>query len=805
MNKSLVSIKPLPVKALCDKIDPKIFDFETTAEIQELKEVIGQKRAQEAVHFGIGMKSHGYNLFAMGPTGIGKRGVIRALLEEIAKTKPIPSDWCYVYNFEDAQKPVAIELPPGWGSKLRRDMENLVDDLCNSVPIVFESEEYRSRIQKISEELNQQQEYILKKIGENAREEGLMIIPSPEGFTVLPVDEKGETISTEDFAKLSSSVRTLKENSISKFTQQLSDFLKKVPQLHKEHRRKEKAVRKEFALLAVGHFIDELKKIYEDFPTVIDYLNAIQQDVIINVRDFLKREESSASALTQNEKSLSRYEVNVMINNGNTNGAPVIYEENPNYANLFARIEHVAQFGTLVTDFTLIRSGALHKSNGGYLILDARKVLLHPFAWEGLKRALFTRKITIEPAEQMMGLLSAGSLDPEPIPLDVKILLYGERYIYYLLCEMDPDFEELFKVAVDFEETLERTEPGLKLYAQLIAAQTRNTTHQYPFDREAVAAVINRHMRLIEDSEKISIHLRSVHDLVHEADYWAEKEGHKIVQASDVAKAIKAQIHRLDRLKDQSLEYIKRNIIFIQTEGQVVGQVNGLSIIKQGSFSFGYPSRITAQVRAGKGHILDIQRAIKMGGPIHSKGVLIITAFLSSRYLTNEYFSLFASLVFEQTYNMVEGDSASCAEICALLSALSQTPINQALAITGSMNQHGEVQPIGGVNEKIEGYFAICKEKRLTGEQGVIIPAANLKHLMLDDEVVAAVKHKQFQIYAIKHIDEAIYLLTGMPAGIRGKTGKFPKESVNYLVEKTLQVFANINKRRLHDKETSHL
>ncbi len=788
-------IKPLKPAALCPKVDPDFFSFETTDDIQELKEVIGQKRAQESVRFGIGIKSDGYNLFAMGPSGVGKRGVIRTILEKEAKTKPIPYDWCYVYKFDDPAKPHALQLPPGWGIKFRRDMDNLIDDLTSSIPVVFESDEYRSRIQKIGDELNNQQEKMLKEIGDKAKEEDLMIIPSPEGFTVVPIDKKGKAISAEAFSKLSPEEQKDREQVISKFTNRLTNFLKQVPRLHREHRRKEKEVRKEFALLAVGHFIDDLKKIYEEFPEVLDYLNAVQQDIIVNVKDFLKREETNTSNQFANSEKmgLSRYKINVIVNNGKITGAPVVYEENPTYANLIARVEHIAQFGTLVTHFTLIRAGALHKANGGYLILDARKLLMQPYAWEGLKRALFTRKITIEPAEQMMGLLSTVSLDPEPIPLDVKILLYGDRYIYYLLCEMDPDFEELFKVAVDFEETIDRNQHNLKLYAELIASQAQNNKKR-PFDRGAVAAVINHNMRLIEDTEKISIHLRNIRDLVHEADYWASKSGHKIVQDTDVQHAINAQFHRVDRIRDQLYDSIKRDILVIATEGESIGQINGLSIIQLGSFAFGHPSRITAQVRAGEGRVIDIQREVDLSGPIHAKGVLILSGFLGARYIKKEPFSLSASLVFEQMYGLIDGDSASAAELCVLLSALAELPIKQSLAITGSINQHGEIQAIGGVNEKIEGYFAICQQRGLTGKQGVIIPKANVAHLMLRDEVVEAAKNKKFHIYPVEHVDEAIFLLTGVPVGVRNKIGKFPRDTINYQVEKCLEEFAKIEK-----------
>lgn len=789
-----LSLKPLKPEALYQKIDPNFFTFETTAEIQVLKEVIGQGRAMDSVQFGIGIKGDGYNLFAMGAPGVGKRAIIRVILDKESKTKPIPSDWCYVFNFEDVQKPIALQLPPGWGNKLKHDIDGLIDDISVSIPLVFEGEEYRARMQKLAEELSTLQENLLKEISEDAKKQRLAIISSPEGFTVLPLDEKGKTIDAESFSKLPEKEQKEKEELMGKFSRRLASFLKQVPLLTRDHRRKEKELRREFSMFAVEHFISDLKATYSDFPRVLDYLNEIMFDVILNVKEFLKREEPTNTTPFSNvdKYNLSRYQVNVLVDNGKTKGAPIIYEENPTYSNLIARVDHLTQFGLLMTNFTLIHAGALHKANGGYLILDARKLLLNPFAWEGLKRALFARKITIEPPEQMIGVLATASLDPEPISIDTKIILYGDRYIYQLLYEYDPDFEELFKVAVDFDDNLDRNEKNLNLFAELIAAELKENTR--PFDRSAVAAVIDNGMRIAEDTQKISIHLRSIYNLVNEANYWAGKSGHKIVQASDVQHAIDAQLYRLDRIREEYYEHIKRNIILIQTSGSIIGQVNGLSIVQYGNYFFGHPTRITASVRAGDGRVIDIQREVELSGPIHAKGVLTLSGFLGARYIKDETFSLSASLVFEQTYGFIEGDSASVAELCALLSALANIPINQSLAITGAINQHGEVQAIGGVNEKIEGFFAACQEKGFTGKQGVIIPQSNIEHLLLRDDVIEAVRKKQFFIYPVAHVDEAITLLTGIPAGKRGGHEKFPRGTINYFVEKSLIEFAKIKK-----------
>lgn len=786
------ALKPLDASQLCQKIDPKYFKFKTTAEIRERQEFVGQERAINAVHFGLGIKSEGYNLFAMGSAGIGKRRVITRILEAEAQNQLVPADWCYINNFEDAQNPIALQLPHGWGEKLREDMQILVEDLSNSIPVVFESEEYRANIQKISDDLNKRQDEMLKTISEEAHKEGIMIVSSAEGFTVMPVDKKGAAITAENFVKLSAKVQQQKDKVIAKFSQRLTHFLKQLPRLHKEHRKKEKQIKREFTLLAVGHFIDDLKRKYEKFPTVISYLQAVQQDVITNVKDFLKREESTSITFTPAEKiNLSRYAINVLVDNSNTEGAPVIYEENPTYANLISRVEYITHFGTLTTNFTLIRAGALHEANGGYLVIDALKLLMNPYAWEGLKLALYTGKIMIEPPEHMVGMMSPTSLAPAPIPLNIKIVLLGDHNTYYSLCELDPDFEELFKVAVDFEEEVDRNEHNLQTYAQLIATLS-HIEGLRAFDRAAVAAVVDHSSRLSEDTEKMSAHMRSINDLLREADYWASIAGQNIVRASEVKKAIDMQLYRLDRIKDQYFEQINRQFILLQTQGEKIGQINGLSLIELSNYVFGHPMRITATVRSGDGNVIDIQREVELSGPIHAKGVLILAGFIGGRYVQHRAFSMTASLVFEQTYGMVEGDSASITELCVLLSAIADVPIKQSLAITGSVNQHGEVQAIGGINEKIEGFFDACKGLGFNDKQGVIIPASNVKNLMLREDVVAAAAAKKFHIYPVKTVDEAMALLTGLPAGERGKNDKFSPGSINYLVEKRLEEFAKM-------------
>jgi lon-related putative ATP-dependent protease len=763
------------------------FTFETTAELTNLTEVIGQARALDAVRFGVGIKRDGYNLYALGPPGIGKHSVVRNILQHEAGQQSPATDWCYVNNFGRRHKPIALQLPPGWGSKLRRDMASLVEELQTSILATFDSEEYRSRIQEIEEEFKERQEQTFRELQEEAEKEDMAILNTPHGFAVAPI-RKGEVLSPQEYEQIPKDEQERKQAIMAQLQAKLAKFLEELPRLHKDRRKKEKQVQKEFTMSAVGHLIDEFKKKYTNLPKVLGYLDAVEADVIDNVREFRKKEEALQTPFglaLQQTPSVARYEVNVLVDHGGAKGAPVVYEDNPTYPNLVGRVEHIAQLGALITDFTLIKPGALHRANGGYLMLDARKVLMQPYAWEGLKRALYARKISIESLGQILGVLSTVSLEPEAIPLDVKVVLLGDRMLYQLLCALEPDFKELFKVAADFEERIERNTDSNELYAQLIATLISKEKLR-PFDRTAVARAIDHSARLAGDAEKLTTHMRSIADLLQEADYWAGKAEHEVVQAADVQQAIDAQVRRVDRVRERLYEEINRGTILIDTEGEKAGQVNGLSVIQLGDFAFGQPSRITATTRLGKGEVIDIEREVELGGAIHSKGVLILSHFLAARYSRNQPLSVSASLVFEQSYGIVEGDSASVAELCALLSALADAPIKQSLAVTGSVNQRGQVQAIGGVNEKIEGFFDVCRARGLTGNQGVLIPAANVKHLMLREDVVAAAAAGKFHIYPVETVDDVISLLTGLAAGERDDQGNFPKGSVNARVEQRL-------------------
>jgi len=790
------TVKRLEAAQLYQRTDPEQFAFETTADLDDLEDPIGQSRAVEAMEFGTGIERKGFNVFALGPTGMDKRAFVRQFFEGQAQDEPVPSDWCYVNNFEEQHKPRAIRLPPGKGVQLRQDMEQVVEELRTALAAAFESEEYQTRRQVITEEFKERQEQAFKGLQEQAQERDFTVLRTPAGLAFAPVRD-GEVLSREEVEKLSEEQRQRLEQEAEALQEELQKILRQMPSWQREMREKTRELDHEVAGFAVGGLMDEVREKHSDFPEVVEYLNAVRKDVVENASDFFPSDQDPANVLSAllsgggpprgrgGPASLRRYRVNVVVDHSSSEGAPVVYEDNPTYQNLIGRVEHMTQMGALLTDFNLIKAGALHRANGGYLLLDARELLLQPYAWEGLKRALQSGQVRIESLGQMLSLVSTVSLEPEPVPLDVKVALVGERMLYYLLWQLDLDFADLFKVAADFEEQMDRSEGNQLLYARLIATLAHRDGLR-PFDRGAVARIIEHSARIIGDAEKLSTRMRNISDLLQEADYWAGKSGNDVVSADDVQRAIDAQIYRSDRLRERAQEAILRETLLIDTEGESIGQVNGLSVVQLGEFAFGRPTRITAQVRMGKGEVVDIEREVELGGPIHSKGVLILSGFLGGRYAEERPLSLSASLVFEQSYSGVEGDSASSAELYALLSAIAEVPIKQSLAVTGSVNQHGRVQAIGGVNEKIEGFFDVCKARGLTGEQGVLIPASNVKHLMLRQDVVEAVSAGQFHVYPIEFIDQGIEILTGKPAGERDEGGNYPSGSINGLVEQRL-------------------
>lgn len=766
--------------------------FTSTEELEDIDIIVGQERALEAIKFGIRIKKSGYNIFAMAPDGTGKLTTAKQLAEHEAARQPVPSDWCYVHNFHHPAKPTAIRLEPGQGRGFQNDMAELIDELGVAIPAAFDGDEYRSRAGELESESRQREINEISQIREDAEKAHIIFTETPTGYAFLPADDNDEALTPEQFNKLDKEQQHKYHDTVLELQERVQAAIKKFPVWRKETKRKLQALNREVAELAVNHSIDELKEKYAKSQAILDYLTAVQKDIIEHVRDFIPHSEKVLPFMEaqQEQNPFKRYQVNLMVDLSHKRSAPVICEDLPNYGNLLGRIDHQAHMGSLFTDFTMIKSGALHKANGGYLILDARKVLMQPYAWETLKRSLKSGEIRIESLERALSLISTSSLEPEPIPLDVKVILLGDPLIYYLLSLYDPEFQDFFKVAADFAGSVDRKD-NIPEYARMLATIAKREKLR-PLNQKAVARIIEHSARLAGDAEKLLTHLRSIKDLLTEADYWAAENGHIQITPSDVQQAIDQKINRLDKIRERLYESIQRGTIMIDTSDKVVGQINGLSVLQLGEFAFGQPSRITATTRIGNGKVVDIERETELGGAIHSKGVLILSNFIASRYARSCPFSMSASLVFEQSYGHVEGDSASLAELCAILSSLAQAPLRQDLAMTGSVNQLGQVQPIGGVNEKIEGFFDVCSNRGLTGSQGVIIPASNIPFLMLRWDVVHAAQNGKFHIYAVNTVDEALELLSDIDVGVADEQGKFPENSFNGKIDAQLQQFTTL-------------
>ncbi len=778
------------------KCNPESLGFKTTEEIQEEINLVGQERATEAIEFGINIRNSGYNIYVLGPTGMGKKEIIERFFNQKAKQDSIPDDWIYVHDFDNPDQPDAIQLPAGMGTEYKDDIEDLIEELQTALSAAFESEEYQNRRQAIFESFKEKQSKLFNELQEKAQEQNLALIKTPSGVAFAPTDGEG-VMDPDELNQLSEEEQETIKQKIEDLQEELQKILQQVPAWQRESKEKIKELNKEMASFAIGGLIQELIEKYEGYEEIVDHLKHIQEQVVENAEEFLPTNEKEGTSFLEaamkrsggESPLLQKFKVNVLVDNSDREGAPVIFENNPTHQNLIGRVEHFAQMGTLMTDFRMIKAGALHKANGGYLILDVRKLLTQPYAWEGLKRALKSGEIEIESLGQALSLISTVSIKPEAIPLNLKIAIIGDRMLYYLLVHYDPEFSELFKVQADFETEIDWDEKNQKLYARLIAS----IIHQeelLPFRNTAVARIIEESARKVSDSKRLNAQRQDLHELIVESNYWANQANHKTVQKEDVQKAIDAKIHRADRLREKVQESILRDIYLISTEGEEVGQINGLSVISLGSFMFGRPTRITARISLGKGQVVDIEREVEMGGPIHSKGVLILAGFMRGRYAQDIPLSLSASLVFEQSYGGVDGDSASSAELYALLSAIAEVPLKQNLAVTGSVNQKGDVQAIGGVNYKIEGFFDICKERGLTGDQGVLIPESNVTHLMLRPDVVEAIKAGEFHVFPIKHIDQGIELMTGVEAGEMDEEGNYPEGSINERVSRRLQKMA---------------
>ncbi len=777
------TLTPGELRAVCD---PATLTFRSTEELPPLDGMIGQDRAVTATMFGIGMTHAGYNLFVLGPPATGKTTTMRRLLARAADDQPVASDWCYVHDFTDAYRPTAIELPAGRGRELRAEMARLVDECKAHLPRAFEGEEFARQKAKILEDLAHRQEALIHRLEEIAHAAGFALVRTPAGLAVAPAPH-GKPLSHEEFEALPESTRQRIAAGAAQLEEQVEATLRQLREHERAARAAHEKLVSEVAASATRQLIRELRERFTGLDGVQRYLDEVERDLIAHAEEFRGAEEAKPALpfLPPPGAFLDRYRVNVLVDRSGEHGAPVVFEQNPTHGNLVGRLEHRAHFGTLVTDFMLIKAGALHRANGGYLILEAKDVFRNFHAWESLKKALKGGAVRLEEPLEEFRLVTTAGLAPEPIPLSLKVVLIGSPLYYYVLYNLDEDFRELFKVKVDFDDSLARTPESEQLYARFVGSLCREEGLR-PFGADAVAKLVEHGSRMTEHQGRLSSRLGALLDLVRDAAFYAGQGGRARVTAEDVSRAITQKIYRSNLIEERIGRMIAEGTLLIATEGEAVGQVNGIAVLATGDHAFGRPSRITVRTFSGEPGVVDIEREAKLGGPIHSKGVMILTGFLAGRFARERPLALSASITFEQQYEEVEGDSASSAELYALLSSLAGMPLTQAIAVTGSVNQRGEIQPVGGINEKIEGFFDVCRARGLDGRQGVLIPAANVRHLMLREDVVQAVREERFLVHAVSTVDEGLELLSGRPAGAPGPDGRFPEGTVNAAVEEAL-------------------
>lgn len=772
------------------RCDPAVFEFESTAGIPCLEETIGQERALTAIEFGLGMQDGGYNIFILGEPGTGRSSTIRKILNRRAADEPKPNDWCYVHGFDDDVKPTHIALPCGMGRQFYRDVEALVTRLAEEIPKVFESKDYEQHKNEIAAEFQEKNRKLFQEMEEAANQEGFILQRSVNGLVLVPVVD-GNPLSQQDFENLNDKDRADLEQRGNTLQARLNEVHRQARTLDKQLHEATAQMEKDLLLATVGHLFEELVAKYAEYPKVLAHFENCKKDILERIDDFRPSEGPRINLgglkLGGTETpTFERYRVNLFLDNSDCQGAPVVYEANPTYFNLFGRIDHVIQMGNAVTNFTLIKAGALHRANGGYLILDCRELLLSPFSYEALKRAIRNREIKMEDVAEQYRLMATVSLKPEPAPLGCKIILIGTAQFYYLLHRYDPDFRKFFKVKADFDAMMRNTWENTRQYAHFVAAKCTEEKLLH-FTPDGVARVVEFSARLIDDKRRLSSRFLDVADLIRESSFFAGREGVATVTRKHVDLAMEARTYRCNQIEERIQEMIDDGTLLIDTDGAVVGQVNGLSVYQMGDYSFGRPSRVTVRTYLGRAGLVNIEREVKLSGPIHDKGVLILSGFLGDRFAQDKPLTLAASICFEQSYNGVEGDSASSTELYALLSSLSGLPIRQGIAVTGSVDQRGRIQPIGGVNEKIEGFFAVCKARGLDGSQGVIIPVQNVQNLMLKEEVIEAVRAERFHVWSVAEIDEGIEILTGVPAGVRQADNTWPDGSVNALADSRLR------------------
>lgn len=781
--------RELPVSELRHETDPAEFPFKTTADLGLKEEVIGQARAVHAIEFGLSIKNHGYNIFVSGIPGTGKNSIVKSLVKRISRDKPTPDDWCYINNFRDPDRPLSIKLPPGKGGEFRRDVEKFIEYMQNEIPKVFDAKEYEEQKSKIIEEAEKAKEVLFAEAANRALGLGFQLTIRRTGIVKVPL-WKGKPLTPEELEKLTAEQKHELEDHEKRVDAEIRDFLAKARQLDKEAHEKIHELNRRVAHFAMGHQLDDLREKYRVNPRIPEFLADVEEDILGNLREFLGQTQEMPIPVEGMDRAsfLDRYKVNLIVDNAETSGGPVVEEANPTYSNIVGRIERKSRFGAFYTNFMLIRSGSVLQANGGYLLLNALDVLRSPFTWEALKRIIKKNEVKIEDLYELYG-FGTGGIKPEPIPVSLKIIMLGSPWLYYLLYYYDEDFRDIFKVKSDFDTRTASSSDEKMRYANFIANMVKNDG-LLPFDRSAVAGVVDYAARLAEKRDKLSLRFSDLTDLVREASYWAQRAGSGAVLAEHVDKALDEKVYRANLIDERMQELFTEGTIMVDVEGSVVAQVNGLSVYEIGDFAFGKPSRITSRVYLGKSGVIDIEREAKLAGRIYNKAVLILSSYLAGAYAHDKTFSVSATLAFEQSYGEVEGDSASAAELIALLSGIAETPVRQNIAITGSISQKGEIQPIGGVNEKIEGFFSVCKNRGLTGDQGVIIPQLNVKNLMLKKEVVGAVREGKFRVYAVRTVNEALEILTGLPAGERRTDGTWPEGTFSFLVDKRLREMA---------------
>ena len=786
MQKKARELNPNDLTFVCD---PNQFEFETTDDLPELQSIIGQDRAVRAIDFGVEIPSYGFNIYAMGSAGTGKTTTVNTFLERRADKEPVPDDWCYVNNFVDTKRPRAIQLPPGHGNQFRDDMAEFILDLQRTIPGAFDSEDYQQRAEAIVHEMEAARTERLRRLDSEVSRRGFALVQTAMGLVVAPVVE-GQVLSPDKYAQLPEEVKSGFEEHRQDLQRELEHALREVRTLERKAKDQIRNLDREVADFVVGDCMHNLTEKYVALDEIIEYLEELRENNVQNISDFRKDPGSEDSdddkAVPPRVSSkpvdpFRRYEVNVIIDHSRSEGAPIVYSTNPTYRNLVGRIEQEVHFGMLTTDFTHIQAGSLHQANGGYLVVNAQDLLEYPFAWDALKRSIKNQEIRTEIIDETMPFAATTALEPEPIPFKAKVILMGDIGTYYMLYRLDEDFRKLFKVRADFSYAMDRTPEAMQSYAEFIASRVRADS-LIPFDRTAVAKVVEFGVRVAEDKDKLAARFVDVVEVIQEASYWAGENGKQVVTGADVDQAIEERRYRATHLEEQLQKRILEGTIRIQTEGTTIGQVNGLSVLSMADYEFAIPSRISARTYMGRGGVVAIDREANLAGDIHNKGVLILQGYLGGKYACEKALSLTASLTFEQNYDHIEGDSASSAELYVLLSSLSGLPLRQDLAVTGSVDQQGRVQAIGGATVKIEGFFDVCQARGLTGTQGVLIPAANVRHLVIRPDVVEAVHQGNFHIYAVETIDEGIGLLTGVSAGELDEEGNFPEGSVNYLV-----------------------